>query len=281
MHGAYEFFHSRPLETLVQKILDIRGGTKTYEELLIAGEYAGGDIQKGVALEKLPIFYAIFNIRIDGEWVGDMRSYKDIELPGHQIFNLAKTGTLFQVTINDFDDIFERTRVEREMNEYTTQVANALPICFSSIVGSSFRGSRSCEGIVWTLVHPSLVSTLYNFKTKSCRVYDHSMVVLPNVAQMRCSIQTRLNLKLTQFVEFACPRDGRRLEQGLEYIREIRGGHIGIKHTADFVKWVVQDTLNEEGWRLSTEEQYAKVPDSLLRATLSKTAAFWYKEKCK
>lgn len=120
-----------PLNHLVEEILRIRGQGTDYKEILIAGEFGGEKIQKGVALQNLSRFYAIFNVRIDGQWVGDLRDYRTVSLPEHRIFNVVEVGPVWEVTIPNVDDVSE---VARFMAEETIQVGLECP--FALNVGS-------------------------------------------------------------------------------------------------------------------------------------------------
>ncbi|KAH8831784.1 hypothetical protein DL96DRAFT_1589033 [Flagelloscypha sp. PMI_526] len=275
MEGAYRFFHSRPIDILVEKILQIRGGGLDYNEIIIAGEYAGGKIQHGVALNKLPIFYAIFNIRIDGEWVGDMREYRDVELPNHNIFNLAKTGGLFEVTIPDLGDKAQRQIALQQMEEYTRQVADECPFALQvspTLLGEDRVIRGGGEGIVWTLVSPSRSPNLWNFKTKADK-----FLTTTRVPKVRGEDDQEVGNQIQAFVDFACPKDGRRLEQGLEYVREMHG-EVDIKWTGEFIKWVIEDTWNEEGWRVGSEEEFEKATEKAVKSAVSRRAVQWYKD---
>jgi hypothetical protein len=71
--------------------------------------------------------------------------------------------------------------------------------------------------------------------------------------------------KAQAFVDYACPLDGRRLIQGLEYLKEMnRIRTADVRYTGQFIKWVIDDTLKEEGRELERFEADPKEVKKLL-----------------
>ncbi len=95
--GTRALLSKAPLHELVDEILRIHK-SETFEEIYVVGEVAGRGIQKGVAITNLEPFFAIFNVRINGNWV-DIRDYKSVALPKYRIFNVAQYPT-FAITID-------------------------------------------------------------------------------------------------------------------------------------------------------------------------------------
>lgn len=81
------------------------------------------------------------------------------------------------------------------------------------------------------------------------------------------------------FLDFACPVDGPRLHQGLEFLAEVHSMdryRPTTRFTGEFIKWVVQDVLKEEAWRL--DEFGAKEKD--MKNLLQRRASLWYASMC-
>lgn len=130
-YGASAFLDKVPFQTLIDDIIAIRGGGETWNEIILACEYCGQKIQSGVAISHLPNFLAIFNIRINGEWVGDMRNFKTVALPQHRIFNVAAVGPIFEVTVKDFNQDADVKNAEECMREKTLAVGKQCPFALA------------------------------------------------------------------------------------------------------------------------------------------------------
>lgn len=170
--GAAAFLSKIPLDILLAEILRIRG-VSIFEEIFIAGEWAGTGIQKGVAIASLKRFFAIFNIRVDGHWV-DIRDYETVHSPAHRVYNVANFKT-FEVTIDIDNDEEWRTGL-KQMKQYSLEVANRCPVGEALLQEEdatpiSKKGGALVavgEGIVWTMAPtPDNDYQLYNFKMKS------------------------------------------------------------------------------------------------------------------
>src|SRR4051794_29039037 len=74
---------------------------------MIAGEFAGQGIQKGVGVSGLERFYVIFGLRLDGLWMPPS-VWREIGVEGGRIFNIFDFQT-FKVTI----DFTSRRQLDR------------------------------------------------------------------------------------------------------------------------------------------------------------------------
>ncbi|KAJ7580227.1 hypothetical protein C8J56DRAFT_277943 [Mycena floridula] len=270
--GAVAFLSAIPLELIVDEILRVRNKGRLYSEIYIAGEHCGAKIQKGVALTQLPIFFAIFNIRIDDQWVGDMRKYKSVSLARRNIFNVFDIGPTFEISINDLANKADLAEAEEKMMALTVEVGTECPFAVAvseTLVGRVVRGPG--EGIVWTLVGPPS-EKLYNYKTKCEKFMTASQTPKPPTAKPTASIM--------DFVDYACPLDGRRLEQGIEYLVEMHGAdpeQLSTRHVGEFIQWVTQDTLKEERSELVT----FGVEERDVKKAIAHRAGNWYKSRCR
>ena len=76
-------------------------------EVMVAGEYAGRGIQKGVGVSALAPFYVIFGVRVDGLWAPH-HVWKEMRVDEGRILNIFDYQT-FKVTL----DFSSRRQVER------------------------------------------------------------------------------------------------------------------------------------------------------------------------
>ncbi len=127
--------------------------------LTIYGEWCGGNIQKGVAINGLDKMFVIFAIRFGQKentyWIRP--SHKDFNYLinyGKPFFNINEFGH-YEVEVDfEFPEIAQNKFVE-----LTIQVENECP------VGKKFGVSGIGEGIVWHLPGTN-ISSEYTFKTK-------------------------------------------------------------------------------------------------------------------
>lgn len=259
-HGTVQLLSAAPLHILVENILRIRGLGSEFDEILIVGEVAGSGVQKGVAICALPLFFAIFNICVDGHWVKDMREYASVALPHNRIFSVASISPIYEVEI---DLMGKTTAVEARMADLTARVARQCPFAASFPVeyGKPVHGAG--EGIVWTLQHDG--PELLNFKTKGGSFAPpplHKPAVLKSPHEAAKA-----------FVEYACTE--RRLEQGLEYLAE-HSLDVSSQNAGEFINWVHKDAVQEE-----QHEMLAMGADKKQVWRLMATKArLWFAERC-
>ena len=277
--GAAAYLSQAPLRPLIDEIMRIHE-QEDFTEVLIAGEWAGEGIQQGVAVSTLSRFYSIFNIRIDGHWV-DIRKYKTVHSPEHRIYNIIN----FTTYSKDIDFQANTSAVFAEMEELTKEVATKCPVGaelkddLSSLMGAlDISDSKkkkkkpipvsTGEGIVWTLVpEPPFDTTLCNFKTKSERF--HTTARAPREPRADRSDELA---RAKDFADFALAE--RRYEQGVEYLQEVGKDPKDTKNLGDFIRWVTNDVIKEEGWRMGevgTNEQD-------VRKVVTDRARAWYLE---
>jgi len=273
--GAVAFLSKAPLRPVIDEIMRIYE-QEDFTEVLIAGEWAGEGIQKGTALSSLPRFYAIFNIRIDGHWV-DLRKYTTVHSPEHRIYNIINFTTYsididFQTDISAIIDGMEnltkavatKCPVGAELKEDLSTLMAALDVSGSK--KKKLAPVSTGEGIVWTLVpEPSFDTTLYNFKTKSERFLTAAKA--PKEPRVDRSGELA---KAKDFADFALAE--RRYEQGVEYLQEVGKNPKDTKNIGEFIRWVANDVIKEEGWRM--EEKGTNEQD--VRKVVTDRARAWY-----
>lgn len=250
----------RPLHILVERILEIYHSSQhlptgtPFSEIMIAGEVAGRGIYRNVAINRLPRFFCIFNVRVDGVWV-DMRDYKDVCLPDEHIYNIMN----WRIWDVEIDFLKDTTEISKWLYKITEEVERECPFAASFTDSKGNRVSGTGEGLVWTMipfegeVWPPNRTHLWNFKTKGEK-FEVVSRIKPTAPQDPDAIELA-NI----FVDYAIAEA--RFEQGIEYLKEMGLLELGPKAkkcTAHFVKWVETDVIEEEWERMveiGAEEQ--------------------------
>jgi hypothetical protein len=221
----------------------------------IAGEWCGGNIQKGVGLNQLPKMFVVFAIRIveidearmDGE---------DEDQSGPHYKNVWFTRPLVEAFASpfiseDFHHIYEFPTwnvaidfarpdiAQNKFVELTLDVENRCPVS-AQLLGDKAVDPLIGEGIVWTPAGPpGAIFVDYGglaFKTKGEK---HSSSKVKTIA----AVDTEKLESVEQFVEYACTES--RLAQGIDKLRE-SGIDLDIKNIGAYIKWVNQDIAKEE-----------------------------------
>lgn len=188
------------------------------ESVAIYGEWCGGNIQKGVAINGLPKMFVIFGIKVDDEWI---KLPKDLYDNAQNIYNILQFPT-YEVDI----DFNSPELAQNEMIEMTLSVEDECP------VGKYFGNIGVGEGIVFTCIDNQ------NLKFKS-KGEKHSV----SKVKVLNSINTEELESIQAFVEATCTDN--RLEQGINYLKEMNIS-LEPKNTGEFLRWVVSDILKEE-----------------------------------
>jgi hypothetical protein len=206
-----------------------RAGLGFTEPLTIYGEWAGSNIQKGVAISGLPKFFAIFGVRCgegdSTEWF-DIEQFADIEYRDEGIFNILTFGK-WETEIN-----FERPmEIQNHLGELTLAVEKECP------VGKFFGNSGVGEGIVWGCVTPGWESSDFKFKVKGS---EHSVSKVKTLAH----VDTEAIRAISDFVEMAVTEN--RLVQGAQNLVREQGLAFEMANMGPFIKWVYGDVIKEE-----------------------------------
>lgn len=184
----------------------------------IYGEWCGGNVQKGVALNGLPKMFVIFGIKVDDAWV-DLPSWKYDNENG--IYNILQ----FQTYDIDIDFNNPET-IQNKLIEDTLAVEDECP------VGKYFGVSGVGEGIVYKCTtQPDLIFKSKGEKHSVSKVKTLNAVDVESIAEIK------------DFVDSAVTEN--RLEQGLGYLNEMKIEAVP-KNTGEFLRWVVTDILKEE-----------------------------------
>lgn len=184
----------------------------------IYGEWCGGNIQKGVAINGLEKMFVIFGIMIDDSW---------IELPKDLHKNEIGIYNIFQFPTYEIDIDFNAPElVQNKLIELTVSVEEACP------VGKFFNKEGVGEGIVFTCIDNQDLK----FKSKGEK-HSASKVKILN------TVDVELMASINEFVESVVSEN--RLKQGISFFNE-NNILVDSKNTGEFLRWIVTDVLKEE-----------------------------------
>lgn len=207
------------MNAMVNKDLDFLFNRFTpRDHIAIYGEWCGGNIQKGVAINGLEKMFVIFAIMIDDEWINIPEDLHNNEIG---IYNILQFPT-YEIDI-DFNN---PELSQNKLIEMTIAIEESCP------VGKFFNKEGIGEGIVFTCVS----NTELRFKSKGEK-HSSSKVKVLN------SIDTELMESINEFVESVVSEN--RLEQGISYFNE-NNIDVDSKNTGEYLRWIVNDVLKEE-----------------------------------
>jgi hypothetical protein len=204
--------------TLCNKNLDSLFSLPFDDYTAIYGEWCGGSIQKGVAINGVPKMFVIFGVMIDDCWVDFNENLKDNE---NSIYNIYQFPT-YEIDI----DFNSPEYSQNKLIEMTISVEESCP------VGKFFGKDGVGEGIVFTCT----TNKELKFKSKGEK-HSASKVKVLN------PIDTELMETINEFVDSVVSEN--RLNQGISYFKE-SNIEVDSKNTGQFLGWVVNDVLKEE-----------------------------------
>jgi len=222
------------------------------EQVIAYGEWCGGSIQKGIALNELDKMFVIFAVRTimkdeTSKWVPS-RYWAHLRNEEARVFTVHQFP-MWSVTI----DFNSPELAQNELIRITEKVENECP------VGASFGVSGIGEGIV--LTHSSDLG-YFIFKSKGEK-HSASKVKKLN------SIDVEKVENIKEFVSNVVTPS--RLSQGLDYLREQQLEPID-KNVGQFIKWVNGDVFKEESDTIVQNELDAK----MVSREVSNVARAWY-----
>jgi len=221
----------------------------------IFGEWCGGNIQKGIALNELPKMFVIFGIKTLDEsasWMDlNEMTFDLLKLNDNNVFVITQFPS-FSVSI-DFNN---PELSQNELSELTQQVENECP------VGKYFNVTGVGEGIVWTNDSNVSDSSVW-FKVKGEK---HSVTKVKTLASVDVE---KLN-SIKEFVDITVT--DARLQQGLDYIKE-QQLEIHRKNTGTYLRWMFNDIISEELDTLTANNLEVK---DVGGAISNKARVFWF-----
>jgi len=199
--------------------------------ITIYGEWAGGNIQKGVGVCNLPKSFFIFGVKITPHteteeelkanpayWV----DYTYLRAPEHNIYNIDDYPT-YSIDI----DFNIPQLVQNQLSELTIKVEEECP------VAKAFGFSGIGEGIVWSAEFKGVVN---RFKVKGEK---HSSSKVKTLA----AVNVEKLEGIQKFVDYAVTES--RFKQALENVFPNQEP-IDVKKMGEVIRWVVNDVIKEE-----------------------------------
>lgn len=226
------------------------------QPVVIAGEWCGLGIMKGVAISKLPPLFVVFSVQINGGWVLD-EDYGDMNCENVRVFNISKAGFFHHDF--DLDDIDGSEAVIKAMVE---RVENVCP--FGAALGVTGKG----EGIVWKPRDKHQDSEQW-FKTKGDSFAVSTSHKLPPSAVSKENHQRVENFARSVVTE-------QRLEQGWNYLEEMNLLQ-DLSGLGKFLGWINKDVMAEE----AREMEKLKIEKGSLGPALVSIAKPWYGRRMK
>lgn len=215
-----------------------------YDYIAIYGEWCGGSIQKGVAINGLPKMFVIFGVMVNDVWIDLPPSLHKNEIG---IYNILQFPT-YEVDI----DFNSPELIQNSIIEMTIGVEEKCP------VGLNFGIEGVGEGIVFTCIEDQELK----FKSKGEK-HSSSKVKTLNAVDVE-----EVN-NISEFVELAVSEN--RLNQGLSFFKE-NNIEVDSKNTGEFLRWIVTDVLKEEKDTL----EVSGLNEKKVKAAIVTKARMWF-----
>jgi hypothetical protein len=226
------------------------------QQVVIAGEWCGEGIMKGVAISKVPPMFVVLSVQINGDWVLD-EEYGDISCEEVRVFNISKAGFFHHdFQLNDID------ASKAVIQALVEKVEKECP--FGAALGISGKG----EGIVWKPRDLHQNSELW-FKTKGDSFTVSTSHKLPPSA---VAIENRKRWE--NFARSVVTEQ--RLEQGWEYLKEMNHPQ-DMSGLGIFLEWVNKDVMAEE----VREIEMLQIEKGPLGRAIVSIAKPWFLERYK
>jgi len=203
----------------------------------VFGEWAGGNIQKGVGISNLLKSFFIFGVKVSPHvkteeelkanpayWV----DYTGLRNPDVKIYNIGDYQT--RSIVIDFN---QPELVQNQLIELTLAVEEECP------VAKAFGFSGIGEGLVWSC---EVGGVVHRFKVKGER---HAASKVKTLA----SVDIEKLGSINEFVDYAVTES--RFNQALENVFP-NDQPIDVKRMGEVIKWVTNDIIKEESDTLSS-----------------------------
>ena len=249
--GFATFTHALNTEGLLSQIMTRVGDIGyTPEVIKVYGEWCGGNIQKGVAINGLDKMFVIFAIKIDEGWLPHSILQK-IKSTDEKVYNIL------DYPVYDIEIDFKNPKEAAErIGRIVDQIEKECP------VGKAFGNSGIGEGIVFTCLDERYQGSRYWFKAKGD---EHKTVKTKEKVAVDVERVNNIKELVSTIVTEA------RLKQGLDYLNE-EGLEVSRKSTGAYLKWVVADVMKEE---LDTIIENGFEPKEL-NGEISKVGRDWF-----
>lgn len=227
----------------------------------IYGEWCGGSIQKGVALNQLEKMFVIFAIKIEAESDKEIIS-KWIDIADYNFTHTdARIYSIQDFETYEIDIDFSRPELaQNKMIEMTEVVEAECP------VGKAFGVSGIGEGIVFACISPGWNDSGTWFKSKGEK-HANSKVKTLN------PIDVEAVANLHEFVDSAVTEN--RLEQGLDNLVREQQMPFEMGSMGGFLRWMYNDILREEQDTIIENQ----IDPKKLGSAIANKARPWYVQK--
>ena len=189
--------------------------------LIIAGEWIGPGIQKGVAISTFPSkLFVIVSAFINGIWLPDA-DYANIHDEEEGFYNISRGGFYHRSL-----DLNNMTASVAAPQELANAVEKECPFA------KTFNVSGKGEGIVWKAAPPFPSGAEFCLKTKgpsfTVNAYD-------SISKNKAGEKVEVKERARTFADVVLTEA--RLEQAWDFLRET-GVEQGKKGTGAFLKWL-------------------------------------------
>lgn len=225
--------------------------------ICIYGEWCGGNIQKGVALNGLDKMFVIFDIKVrnegeSGKWLS-RDIIKLIKLHHKNVYNIYEFPT-WEIDINfNFPQLSQNKLIE-----FTTKVEEECP------VGLHFGNKGIGEGIVYHCISEGFESSKFWMKVKGKK---HSSSKVKTIA----AVDVERISSIKEFVEMVVTPN--RCIQSVQKLKEA-GKSTTRQSLSDYLRWIHADIVKEESDTLSENGFTEKE----VNAHISQKAKEWFFE---
>jgi len=199
-------------------------GLSDYNIIQVYGEWCGGNIQKGVALNELEKMFVIFAIKVDGIWLKD-DELRNIKMPEQKVYNILDYPT-YEINI-DFNNVSESADI---ITKYVEDIEKECP------VGKAFGKSGIGEGLVFVCTTEGWRESRFWFKAKGEK---HQSSKTKNKVPIDIERVNNINQLVDGFLTES------RLNQGIDVLIE-NHKEVSRKSTGDYLRWVYEDVVKEE-----------------------------------
>jgi hypothetical protein len=243
--GFVRHFHDKDVLALL--FIEIK---REHNEVVIFGEWCGGNIQPNVGIAKLSKRFVVFGVLADGVW------------QGKNVVHKVKHESIGVYNIYDYPcetieiDINKPEISQNKLSELTIKVEESCPV--AKAMGVDGVG----EGIVWKCITEGWESPEFYFKVKGEK---HSASKVKTLA----AVDVELVASQREFAEKTVTEN--RCRQGIDKLREA-GKKLDRTSVGDFIKWVVADVEKEE----SDTAKASGLDIKKASGELTKAARMWF-----
>ena len=227
--------------------------------MILAGEWIGQGIQKGVAISQLSRRWVLCSLNINGVWE-PISDYADIADEEVGLYNISRGGFFsldLASTVEGAEDFMARARAHTE------------EVCKSCSFGRLLGAEGAGEGVVYA---PAADSPLPNESCFWLKVKGEDFMTFSRLPKAKLD-NADAREKARLFAESVCTEP--RLEQGWQYLAEM-GIERSMMGLGAYLSWVVKDIAVEE----KSEIEELGV-EKLWKGEVSRIAKEWYLRRLK